>query len=1266
MIDHLTIYVERKKGRDFEANKLAEEIRSALNLDNLKHIRLITIYEVSGLSRNELETAAPGLLYERPSDYAVFDISQIFEITENLNVISRELLPGQFDQRADSAARGLRLLYPHEKIEVRRGDLIISEGKLSSLEIADIKGWLINPVDSRTKDLEHCSLGENSPDPEPVPVLNGFRDLDAAGLNALRVIHGLALGAEDLDFIRLWFTENESRDPTLAELKALDTYWSDHCRHTTFETELTSIEVADGPEASEIRDALAGWDDARIICNRTGKPRTLMDLATIAAREARKSGELEDWDVSEEINACTLKVTARINGKSEPWLLSFKNETHNHPTEIEPYGGASTCLGGAVRDPLSGRAYVHQALRVSGGADPRKNTAETRPGKLPQRLIAHAAAEGYAGYGNQLGLATALVREHYHPGYEAKRLECGAVMGASPAGHVVREIPEAGDQVILVGGRTGRDGIGGATGSSRAHDGESLEKAGAEVQKGNAPEERKLQRLFRNPEASSLIRRCNDFGAGGVAVAVGELSDGLNINLDSIAVKYNGLDGLELALSESQERMAVVVRPEDTHAFIQGANEENLEAVIVAEITSDRRLRMTCRGQEVINLSRDLLDTNGVRRKAAALIIAGNDLDTPSNFDSVGPFTAANLKEVLSSSDVASRRGLEERFDGSVGGTTVLASHGGTKQATPAEASIHLLPADGDVGTAGIMSVGFDPALASISTFRGGQYALIEALARICSAGASWRRVRFSLQEFFGRTDQGPESWGQPLAALLGALTVQRKWCLPAIGGKDSMSGSYEELNVPPTIIAFAAAAMDAERAVGAAIPVKDLTLALVSGRSSEGNGFRLESPDFENLARGWDWIESLGSKGQLKAGASVGIGGWASKLVIMALGNCIGIELRDIDGLYPFASDYGAVIIASDLTAEELKGDAERSGVELRILGRSVEEPHFVWPGGSLSLEVAESSWRSPFSEVWPEDYNPESSVAPALATALSESPSANPRSRRITGVSRPRVCIPVFPGTNGEDDARRSFTRGGAVPIEHVFLDRNPEELEAALTALTDDVNRSQILFISGGFSAGDEPDGAGKYIAAVLRHEMVADAIRRLLERDGLVLGICNGFQALIKSGWLINGDAGIPGPDDPTLTRNRIGRHVARVVKTVATGAVSPWLAKIGQGDVHSVPVSHGEGRFVAPETVIQSLAESGRIAFQYCNDRGNPSMAGEFNPNGSEVAVEGIVSPCGRIMGKMGHSERWRPGTLIDVPGMEIEQPLIAGGIEWFR
>ena len=1186
-------------------------------------------------------------------------------LSEESSLVAREFLPGQFDQRADSAGRCLNLIYPDRKIEVKCSEIFLIRGKLSGDELHRIEKWLINPVDSRKCRPGSSSLGEKSPEPEDVPILSGFRSLDETGLEKLKNSLNVALALPDMEFIQQWFAEREGRDPTLAELRALDTYWSDHCRHTTFETELTNIEIADELSGTaleaEISDALSQWDQARESCGRGDKPRTLMDLATIAGREARKQGMVEDWDLSEEINACTLKVNARIDGRNEKWLLSFKNETHNHPTEIEPYGGASTCLGGAIRDPLSGRAYVHQALRVSGGADPRQNPADARPGKLPQRLIAHGAAEGYAGYGNQIGLATAVVREFYHPGYEAKRLECGAVMGASPAANVIREVPVPGDVVILVGGRTGRDGIGGATGSSMAHDGSSLERAGAEVQKGNPPEERKLQRLFRNPRATRLIRRCNDFGAGGVAVAVGELADGLTVSLDEVAVKYQGLNGLELALSESQERMAVVVAERDATRFISLAEAENLEARPVARVTGDRRLRMDWRGTEIINLNRDLLDSNGVRRQAEALIGGFGDGTRHSGQPDPEELPIRDgeaLKRRLASLEVCSRKGLEERFDGSVGGATVLAAHAGLYQATPAEASVHLLPGEGRVETAGMMTLGFNPVLGGKNAFRAGQWALIEALARTAAAGGNWRKVRFSLQEFFGRTDRGAEAWGRPLTALLGALTVQRQWNLPAIGGKDSMSGSYEELDVPPTLIAFAASSLDAGNTVSAAISGPGMTLALLGPGIPE-----TDAPDFEALESSWDTVEALNRRKVLDAAATVGPAGWMARAAIMAFGNRVGLEFSGSDG--SGATDYGSVLCACRLSAEELSSLAGEAGTDCRILGRTVPGASVSWPEGQITLAELEQAWTSTLEAVWPMGRGSEDITVGRARSGRPAGAAPQLPSRKSPAIARPRVCIPVFPGTNGEDDARRAFNRAGALAAEHVFLDRDPAELHSALASFAREIDNSQILYISGGFSAGDEPDGAGKYIAAILRQDEIARAITGLLERDGLVLGICNGFQALLKSGWLEAGKAAVPGPDSPTLAQNRIGRHVSRVVRTVAAGCESPWLTEIGEGDVHSVPVSHGEGRFTAPEAVLDRLMNAGRIPFQYCSPDGVPSMAGEWNPNGSDRAVEALLSPCGRILGKMGHSERWRPGTLIDIPGMEREQPLVPGGVKWF-
>ena len=1306
MADYRRIYVERAPGEDTEAQNLLGELRCALGLTGLSALRRLTCYDISGLNSREVDAAAPGTLFELSRDRLLnhpppFDSSDCREISDNSETsdffIAREYIPGQFDQRSDSAARILRLLYPHREITVNRADIFLFSGRLREEEINLIRRRLINPVESREKNLSRSRPAPPPPRTPDIPVLTGFRELKEPDLDQLKQRHGIVMSAADLQFTARWFSDKEGRDPNLAELKILDAYWSDHCRHTTFETEIIDIDVDDSPEAPEIHDALAQWEQARQAADRADKPKTLMDLATAPAGEARRRGILNDWDISEEVNACTLKVNALINGRPRPWLLFFKNETHNHPTEIEPRGGASTCIGGAVRDPLSGRAYVHQALRVSGGADPRQNPASTLPGKLPQHLIARGAAEGCSDYGNQLGLPCTLVREFYHPGYAAKRLECGAVMGAAPADQVIRRFPAPGDAVILVGGRTGRDGIGGAAGSSLAHRRGSLEKAEAEVQKGNPPEERKLQRLFRDPRAARLIKRCNDFGAGGAAVAIGELADGLLINLDAVPVKYTGLNAMELALSESQERMAAVLSPSDVSDFIRLAESENLEAVQVAQISPNRRLQMRMNSTLVVDLDRDLLASNGVRRRASARITAPasspavspaaplNQSVAPSI--SPPPFTAAELKDALSSPDAACRLGLEEQFDGTVGGTTVLAPRGGRRGRTPAEASVHLFPAEGQVESTGIMAVGFDPLLTEASSFRGGQYALIDALAAVCAVGADWRRVRFSLQEYFGRTDRGPEAWGRPLAVLLGALTVQRRWGVPAVGGKDSMSGSFENLDVPPTLIAFAAASAPLNRTIGAAFPQPGLTVALLRqscdawprGRPSANTaGCRkpstsgshpqtylpIPAPDFDTFAANWDWVNTLNREGKLSCAARVSRGGWAVKTLIMAFGNGIGLKLTDNPPGNPFAPEYGSLIIASALCAPELLAQARDAGAQIQIIGETTDRSTLTWNSGELPLHEAEAAWRLTFRTIWPP--GDESESAPAEPPAYPAPPRRPQAPRSIPPIASPRVCIPVFPGTNGEDDAKRAFLRHGAVPRESLFLDRNPKNLHNAVLHLADQINNSQILCIPGGFSAGDEPDGAGKYIAAVLRHPGIADAVYGLLRRDGLILGICNGFQALIKSGWLTHGAPRISGPDSPTLIGNRIGRHTARIIRTVSLSTNSPWLAKIPRGSVHSLPISHGEGRLTAPEHQLKTLFDQHRVPFQYCDETGRPSMAPAHNPNGSAMAVEALLSPCGRILGKMGHSERWRPGTLIDIPGMEIEQPLIAGGVQWFR
>ncbi|MCG8452085.1 MAG: phosphoribosylformylglycinamidine synthase [Spirochaetales bacterium] len=1255
-----SLCIERRAGLNWEAQALTKELRDVLGIPLTQTIRILRRYEVKGLEKKELHDAAPGLLFEAPVDQIVEEP----QFQDTIRILAREYLPGQFDQRADAARTCLQRLYPSSSIAVSCCEIFLFSQVFDESTWQRIVSWLINPVDSREKNLKESSLGNVPPEPEPVGSVEGFRK----NLNweDFRKNHGLAMSQEDLIFLSHWFSTQEQRDPTFAELRALDTYWSDHCRHTTFETEFTSIVVEEGPGAEEIRQTLKDWDHSRVHCSRSEKPRTLMDLATIAAREARKNGVLGDWDVSEEVNACTLRVDAKVDGRVEPWLLSFKNETHNHPTEIEPFGGASTCIGGAVRDPLSGRAFVHQALRVSGGADPRQNPSDAMEGKLPQRLIAHQAAEGYSSYGNQLGLATSVVREHYHPGYAAKRLECGAVLGASPASHVRREIPQPGDVVILVGGATGRDGIGGATGSSVAHDHQSLEKAGAEVQKGNAPEERKLQRLFRRKEAAQLIRRCNDFGAGGIAVAVGELAPSLSIDLDAVRVKYDGLDGLELALSESQERMAVVVDAEDASSFIALAQQENLDARIVAHVTNDGRLRMHWRGQEVVNLSRELLDSNGVRRQAHACIsprlwekrmaLKESSLQSSCVQESQA-WNPQNLLEVLSSPEVAARRGLQERFDGSVGGTTVLSPLGGWKEQIPAEASVHLLPTEGDCQTASCMAVGFDPSRTEIHPYRGAQEAHLEALARCAAVGAPWRSVRFSLQEFFGRTDRGSQSWGDPLAALLGAFSVQKQWNLPAIGGKDSMSGSYGKLDVPPTLIAFAATAMDVEQARGASLSQSGWTLLLLTAGSRTIH----EEPDWKTFEANWDWMGTHGQ--QIRAAASVGAGGWGGKLALMALGGGMGVELQPSIPTPAFAPLYGDVIIALEKWDSSLEASLKRMGGQWNLLGQTKDTSTLQGAEGPVSLTSVERAWRSPFAQVWgdTELLNQADSQSPPSMCFAQDSA----LSTQTTSLGAPRVCIPVFPGSNGEDDGRRAFQRAGGIPEEVVLRDFTPQDGEESMLRLAQSIDSSQIFFVPGGFSAGDEPDGAGKYIASVLRHPRIVESLLGLLSRNGLVLGICNGFQALLKSGWLLTSQPGIPRVQDPTLAPNQNRRHIARTVYTVNLGGSSPWLQGMKSGDVHRLPISHGEGRFSASPEALQELLNQQRIPFLYSDEQGKASMHPQWNPNGSVGGVEALLSPCGQILGKMGHSERWRKNTFIDVPGMEVEQPLIRGGVGWF-
>lgn len=1241
------IYVERRKGFDAEAAALARDLRENLLLDGLRGVRVLNRYDVEGVTREIFDAAGPTVFSEPQTD----TISDTFCAGEDDYVLAVEYLPGQFDQRADSCAQCIQLITRGERPLVRTARIYIFSGELSDEQREKIKSYIINPVESREASLElPKTLDMPYKEPDDVAVLDGFRVADP---EAIIKKYGLAMDAADVRFCQSYF-ESKHRDPTMTELRMIDTYWSDHCRHTTFLTELRSVEAEDDFVKETLRDYLERRAE---LYNSQGKKRpvSLMDLGTIAAKLLKKSGVLGDLDESDEINACSIKIKADVGGEEQDWLLMFKNETHNHPTEIEPFGGAATCLGGAIRDPLSGRAYVYQAMRVTGAADPRTPVADTIPGKLPQSKLTVGAANGYSSYGNQIGLATGLVTELYHPRYAAKRMEIGAVVGAAPAENVVRHKPEPGDVVILLGGRTGRDGCGGATGSSKAHNAESLSSCGAEVQKGNPPEERKLQRLFRNPEASRLIVRCNDFGAGGVSVAIGELADGLSIDLDRVPKKYEGLDGTELAISESQERMAVVVRPGDVARFFELAARENLEATVVATVTAEPELTMNWRGKRIVSLSREFLNSNGAPKYADVKIKHIEIKDIYRGVKAEG--SAGKVFEaVLSDLNVCSQKGLVERFDSTIGAATAVMPYGGREQLTPPQYMAAKLPVgEGKTDTASVMSFGFDPYISEKSPYHGAYCAVVESAARLAAAGVPWRRARLSFQEYFRRMGSDAEGWGVPFSALLGAYRAQLGLGIAAIGGKDSMSGTFEgegmpRMDVPPTLVSFAIAPYRASKLVTPEF-------------KRAGAGVYLLEPDMgddmlpteRSLAEIFDIAYELASTGAADSIYALGFGGIAEAIAKSCFGNMIGFAFEDSIGADSLTRKRpGALIVATDR--------APGKGV---LLGHTVAEKFIYCNGEQIPLDRLARIWSAPLERVFPTKPESEAALAaqkPAAFTCT-ERHKITPPSK----FARPRVVIPVFPGTNCEYDSARAFEEAGGEPVVCVLRNLTPAALEESLRELAAAIDNAQILMLPGGFSGGDEPDGSGKFITAVLRSPSICEAVTRLLDdRLGLVLGICNGFQALVKSGLLPGGRI-LPAltPDSPTLTYNRIGRHQSMMVTTRIASVKSPWMRYCEPGELHTVPISHGEGRFTASAEMLEKLAAEGRIATQYVDPSGMPSMETRYNPNGSDLAIEGIFSPDGRIFGKMGHSERYGANVAINVPGNKY-QPIFKAGIDYYK
>ncbi len=1224
------IYVEKRKPYDVEAMGHLAEIRDLLRITSVTGLRLLNRYDVEGIDEALFRRCLPIVFSEPQLDETYDRLPQGADA-----VFATEYLPGQFDQRADSCAECIQLVSQGERPLVRTARVFLLAGSPSGEELSQIKKYVINPVESREASLEERStLAVEYAAPDHVETLEGFLKLDRKGLEDFVARYGLAMDVDDAAFCQEYF-RTEDRDPTITEVRMIDTYWSDHCRHTTFGTILDDAAISD----KDVQRAFDRYLAIRRELGRDKKPVTLMDMATIGGRYLKHKGCLKNLDESEEINACSIRITVDNGGKDEEWLLMFKNETHNHPTEIEPFGGAATCIGGAIRDPLSGRSYVYQAMRVTGAADPLRPVADTMPGKLPQRKLVTTAAAGYSSYGNQIGLATGLVDELYHPGYAAKRMEIGAVVGAAPASNVRRERPVPGDVIVLLGGRTGRDGCGGATGSSKAHGLQSLETCGAEVQKGNAPVERKLQRLFRDPEVTRLIKRCNDFGAGGVSVAIGELADGLDISLDAVPKKYEGLDGTELAISESQERMAVVLAPQDLDAFLAKARGENLEATLVAKVTEEPRLRMTWKGRTIVDVSREFLNSNGAEKHARVAVPAAAVEDrSPVRGDTL----AEKLRSLMSDLNTCSRKGLTERFDSTIGAATVVMPFGGRTQLTPAQAMAAKLPVPGETTTCSGMAWGFNPFLSEQSPYHGAYLAVVESVSKLVATGFSHKDAYLTFQEYFERLRTQPQRWGKPFAALLGALDAQLGLGIAAIGGKDSMSGSFEELDVPPTLVAFAVA------------PGRTGTVLTPELKKAGSRlGFLSADPyDPQALLALYDQVEALIREGRVLAAYTPGHGGIAEALCKMAAGNRLGVEIDPaFDASRLFGWQYGSFIL-------ELADGAD----EGETLGRTTAAYTFSAGGETVDLAAVQEAWEAKLEPVLPYRAAPgqeKAGVEPITFSALR-------RAAPKVGVARPKALIPVFPGTNCEYDTARALRRAGADPEIMVIRNLTSGDVAESIQAMESLIRQSQMVVLPGGFSGGDEPDGSGKFITAFFRNPRIAQAVHELLDsRDGLMLGICNGFQALIKLGLVPYGRIVDTDENCPTLTFNTIGRHQSMLVRTRVASNLSPWLFRCQAGDIHTVAISHGEGRFVAPLALMEKLAAAGQVATQYVDLEGNPTMDLRHNPNGSLWAVESITSPDGRVLGKMGHSERSGNDLYKNVDGDKY-QPIFEGGVDYFK
>ena len=1255
------VYAEKKPAYAVAAKELQSEIKSYLGIKTVTGVRVLIRYDIENVSEETYKKALGTVFFEPPVD-------DVYEENFELNgakTFSVEYLPGQFDQRADSAEQCLKLLKEEEETIIRTATTYVIEGEITDAELEAIKNYCINPVDSRETGMEKpVTLVTEFEEPADVAVFDGFMDMEEKAFKDLYDSLGLAMTFKDFLHIQNYFKSEEKRNPSMTEIRVLDTYWSDHCRHTTFSTELTDVTFEDGYFKAPLEKTYQEYLDTHkeIYAGRDDKFVCLMDIALMAMKKLRKEGKLEDLEESEEINACSIVVPVEVDGVTEEWLVNFKNETHNHPTEIEPFGGAATCLGGAIRDPLSGRTYVYQAMRVTGAADPTVSVKDTMEGKLPQKKLVRGAADGYSSYGNQIGLATGYVKEIYHPDYVAKRMEIGAVMGAAPRRAVQRLTSGPGDIIILLCGRTGRDGCGGATGSSKAHTTQSIDTCGAEVQKGNPPTERKIQRLFRREEVAHIIKKCNDFGAGGVSVAIGELADGLRVQLDKVPKKYAGLDGTELAISESQERMAVVIAPQDVEQFLAYAKEENLEAVEVAVVTEEPRLVLEWRGKEIVNISRAFLDTNGAHQETAVTVEMPDEKEKffgKKELSGVADALAAgNVKKawmtMLADLNVCSQKGLVEMFDGSIGAGSVYMPYGGKYQLTETQSMVAKLPvAKGSSDTVTMMAYGFDPYLSSWSPYHGAVYAVVESVARIVAAGGDYKKIRFTFQEYFRRMSEDPKRWSQPFAALLGAYSAQMGFGLPSIGGKDSMSGSFNEIDVPPTLVSFA---VDIAKE-------KDIITPEFKKAGNPIVWFKIakdeyDLPDYAQMMDLYEKIHSLIGNGAICSAYALDGKGMAAAVSKMAFGNALGVAMSEkISADEMFEPGFGQLI--AEVSADKLE-EILKAVPEAQVVGEVTATGTFTYGNMTITMEEALSAWTQTLEKVFPTRATQEKDV---LDTPVYTAGNVHVCKNKI---ARPTVFIPVFPGTNCEYDSARAFEAAGADTIVKVFKNLSAEDIRDSVEVFTKAIDQSQMIMFPGGFSAGDEPEGSAKFFATAFRNEKMKEAVMRLLnERDGLALGICNGFQALIKLGLVPYGEITAQKENSPTLTYNTIGRHISKMVYTKVVTNKSPWLAGTEVGNIYCNPASHGEGRFVAPTEWLDKLFENGQVATQYVNEAGRPTMDEEWNVNGSYMAIEGITSPDGRVLGKMAHAERKGRSVAMNIYG-EQDMKLFESGVKYFK